>query len=614
MALANAAVALANRGRRVLVVDFDLEAPGLDTFGVMQPQTHVPGIIDYVGEYLDSGQAPSVERFISETSGARECDGSLWIMPSGRAENYVSSFNEIDWGRLYADHDGFLLFEDLKAQWCKTLEPDYVLIDSRTGHTDTGGICTRQLPDAVVIFFFPNEQNLRGLTKVVQDIRSEALEPRNRSIELHFVMSNVPDLDDEDRILDEKKAAFQRQLEFGRDPLVVHRYDSLSLLNQVVFVKDRPRSRLAKEYLRIVSEIALRNTADRDGALDYIRRLGRSWTDVEVDDTILTTEDRLADIQDQHSTDGEVLFRLAEYYDRNAEPNLVRDLVQKSISSGYEGPDAYLKRALIRANRGNPSGASDDAKRVLDSHHASPPMVSKAIPLIDSFTPELIAESNAVTSLSNETRLWLASKLNRSRDELEAANRILVTIVDSQEQLTGQRKPYARHSHERYYFQLSLVYIGTGRFTHAMDMLLPSGKEIDELAIVDAFNYGMAVWGHTGFVKPEVFLRVIELDQAKNSDDEDEPANYHQCISIAYWAIGDKKLALQSVDRARHAIKDNTRYGFREDGIKEFSCWRYYEVDNDEFVADMNEISTLIEGDDSRKPHFITRERSVVAS
>ena len=65
-------------------------------------------------------------------------------------------------------------------------------------------------------------------------------------------MSNVPDLDDEDRILERKIKAFQKKLDFERDPLIVHRYDSLSLLNQVVFTKDRPRSRLAGEYRRIV--------------------------------------------------------------------------------------------------------------------------------------------------------------------------------------------------------------------------------------------------------------------------------------------------------------------------------------------------------------------------
>ena len=125
-----------------------------------------------------------------------------------------------------------------------------MLIDSRTGHTDTGGICTRQLPDAVAILFFPNEQNLRGLTKVVHDIRSETDEPRRKDIELHFVMSNVPDLDDEDRILEKKIQAFRDQLALTHDPLTVHRYDSLSLLNQVVFTRHRPKSRLATEVPR----------------------------------------------------------------------------------------------------------------------------------------------------------------------------------------------------------------------------------------------------------------------------------------------------------------------------------------------------------------------------
>ena len=38
MALVNAAVKLVQGGRRVLVVDFDLEAPGLDTFDVLKPR------------------------------------------------------------------------------------------------------------------------------------------------------------------------------------------------------------------------------------------------------------------------------------------------------------------------------------------------------------------------------------------------------------------------------------------------------------------------------------------------------------------------------------------------------------------------------------------------
>ena len=58
MALVNVAVELAQRGRRVLAVDFDLEAPGLDTFNILRSRKRRPGIVDFVTEYLDTGRAP----------------------------------------------------------------------------------------------------------------------------------------------------------------------------------------------------------------------------------------------------------------------------------------------------------------------------------------------------------------------------------------------------------------------------------------------------------------------------------------------------------------------------------------------------------------------------
>ena len=77
-ALVNAAVELANRGYRVLTVDFDLDAPALDTFDIMRPRKQVPGIIDFVNEYLASGQAPDARRFIGETAHIGEKGGGLW--------------------------------------------------------------------------------------------------------------------------------------------------------------------------------------------------------------------------------------------------------------------------------------------------------------------------------------------------------------------------------------------------------------------------------------------------------------------------------------------------------------------------------------------------------
>ena len=587
MALVNVAVTLALRGRRVLVVDFDVEAPGLDTFDVLRPRKEVPGVIDFVTQYLENGQAPAADSFIGECPAIGDQGGGLWIMPSGRHETYAAKFNQIDWGALYERHEGFLLFEDLKEQWERIIQPDYVLIDSRTGHTDTSGICTRQLPDSVVILFFPNEQNLRGLTEVVRDIRSEANEPRKKSIELHFVMSNVPDLDDEDRILDNKIRAFQEQLGFGREPMVVHRYDSLSLLNQVVFAKDRPRSRLAHEYAEIVQEITVRNWADRDGALDYIRRVSRSPRRIDYEST-LTLEEMLERIQATHSSDGEVLFRLGELGEAVGRMEWAAPLVSQAIDVGYDQPDAYLKRARIRASNQDRDGASEDAWRVLKSERVDPSMIREAVQWIGSYVPKEFVESTAVRTLELEDKICLADMLNRSPEELLIAVALLEQVLH-RHGIPESERHQAEHA-------LGLSYMGLGRCSDAAGMFRKERQNIADLNIVHAFNYGMAMWGATGTVEAETFERAVELDRL--DPPKYERPNYLQCMIIAYWAAGDRDTATQYAERAQRAVN-----ALR--GRMQLSCWRYLQVNSELFESDLGEIRALIENGGSRMPLFV---------
>ncbi len=587
MALVNVAVELANRGRAVLVVDFDLEAPGLDTFDVTTPRDPVPGMVDFVSEYLVSGQAPDAARFVSETpADFGDAGGRLWIMPSGRHATYAQRLNQIDWGALYAERDGYLLFEDLKEQWRQAINPDYVLIDSRTGHTDIGGICTRQLPDAVVILFFPNAQNLRGLTRVVREIRSEAEEPRNKNIELHFVMSNVPDLDDEDRILDDKIKAFQNQLRFRREPLMIHRYDSLSLLNQVVFTKDRPRSRLAQEYVELVREISRRNSNDRDGALDYIHR---ATARLRIrGESIQAREAMLDKIEKAHPTDGEVLYRLAGLRERDGETELAGALASRAIEAGYAEPEVFLQRSRSRAQCNDNAGAEQDALEVLQSHQLPPPIVREAISRIRSQAPERVANAGAVTSLEPHDQMWLADGLDRSFGTMRIAIPIWERLIDSAE-LSPTRREHAR-------LQLILCHIGTGEFSNAMRMLEGHDKSIKDMTIQDAFNFGMASWGNTGEITKAAFSHVVELDEAEVTSDKSP--NYFQCMAIAYWATGDRSEATRYADEAERAL-DAMRWA------SEFSCWRYCRVSAAVFVADLEEIRSLVRGGNPPTPPFM---------
>lgn len=183
MALANIATLLArDHGLRVIVVDWDLEAPGLHRFFRIPNEKVHRGVIDFFTSYkaklLDEGRdlslkdvdlRPWLMRIREYPSG-----GQLRILPAGglaRHFAYARAVNEFDWDEFYQAWNGAQVVEYLRSQ-LKELG-DMVLIDSRTGITDVGGICTLQLPDAVVLVFTFNEQNLAGTESIARDISKE---------------------------------------------------------------------------------------------------------------------------------------------------------------------------------------------------------------------------------------------------------------------------------------------------------------------------------------------------------------------------------------------------------------------------------------------------------
>ena len=584
MALVNTAVHLAERGRRVLLVDFDLEAPGLDTFSLLRSKSSTPGLVDYVLQYLKEDQAPDVTDFVDHS---KEVE-NLTVMSSGAwGTDYAASFGRIDWEMLYSERDGYLLFEDLKEQWRQAIAPDYVLIDSRTGYTDTGGICTRQLPDAVTVLFFPNEQNLRGLSKIVSDIRSEADPPRAKLIELHFVMSNVPDLDDEDDILVDMKRRFWRELRFEADPLVVHRYESLSLLNQAVFTKERPKSRLAREYAEVADRIVGGNLRDRDGARGYIReaRLRLNQRRYRVGESAWTVDKKTEEIERHHGEDGEILFQLGELKARLGLLEDAESLLDRAIESGYREAEAHLERGVVRAKARNREGASNDALAALQQSGVPPHLVMEAIGLVREGESEMIGALPAVTGLDVSEQFVLASNLSRTGN-VEHSDAILFRIADDEEQ------PEESHAEAR--SLLALNSIGSGRFRQAMEVLTYGGRRLDGLGIRDAFNYAMAEWADSRIVQTGSFERVVALDAV--DEERGEGANYLQCLAVANWAAGNRESALGAARRARE-VGGSSRF--------EFSCWQYRYVRGSVFTEDMDEILAMIEGDQSRLPAFM---------
>jgi len=246
MALANVAAMLAKEGRRVLLIDFDLEAPGLDAFEELGCAKGHPGVVEYVAEYLASGKAPSIDSFIRECKPAStHLRGKLWLMPSGKKDQqYNRDRARINWTDLYDKYDGAQFIDNWKADIEKTYAPDYVLIDSRTGLTDVGGICTLHLPQLVVLLYALNDQNIHGIAGVARAVsRAENMRPP----QLLTVATPVPPMPKERTGLLQARLDLAEK-ELGVKPHCQIHYDGRVPLKEQILVWDDTGGRLAWEY------------------------------------------------------------------------------------------------------------------------------------------------------------------------------------------------------------------------------------------------------------------------------------------------------------------------------------------------------------------------------
>jgi pYEATS domain-containing protein involved in immunity/TIR domain-containing protein len=183
MALANVAWILASNGRRVLAIDWDLEAPGLHRyfrpFLADDEMVETPGLIDFFVHFVEaaciqaSSRAPSpsdrswfegradLARYAVPLDYEFLAGGTLDFVSAGQqGPSYAGRVNSFQWGNFYEKLGGGIFLEAMKARLRE--QYDYVLIDSRTGLSDTSGICTVQMPDELVICFTLNRQSIFG--------------------------------------------------------------------------------------------------------------------------------------------------------------------------------------------------------------------------------------------------------------------------------------------------------------------------------------------------------------------------------------------------------------------------------------------------------------------
>ena len=118
---------------------------------------------------------PSIESYLQpiETTGP----GGLWLLAAGARSpesysSYADAVQDFDWLEFIAAFEGKQYLEWLRAKLSSFAQ--VVLIDSRTGVTEMGGICTRQMADAVVALCAPNNQNIEGVDRILSSFNTPA--------------------------------------------------------------------------------------------------------------------------------------------------------------------------------------------------------------------------------------------------------------------------------------------------------------------------------------------------------------------------------------------------------------------------------------------------------
>lgn len=259
--LANLACRQAMQGRKVLIIDLDLEGPGQHSSGLFKGNPINDSAIK--GGFVDLCEAWQQHRaqtpdevyewdlrdymlrstLLDALPGANK--GEIFLMPAGKQldKDYTQKLNRLHWDSFFSSsvsqgHQGYRLFDTLKL-YCEIEEFDYVLIDSRTGLSDPYYMATSWLSDTVVCFSLLNRQSIEGCRYAMEFLQTEDFQNKYGKKRVLPVLTIIPPTRNFE--VNERIRAIQADEwpEIEKDFVTKFRYDeALAIEEQILAVKD----------------------------------------------------------------------------------------------------------------------------------------------------------------------------------------------------------------------------------------------------------------------------------------------------------------------------------------------------------------------------------------
>lgn len=184
---------LTRKGERALVVDLDMESPGLSS-ALLDHRTQPDfGVTDWFVEDLVGQGDQVVERMVAEPSWADDFEGDVRVVPAhGRDPGeYLAKL-----GRVYMDtnHDPWTArLERLLVQLEDQVKPTVVLLESRSGLHDIAAATVTDLDAQVLLFATDSESNWTDYEILFRHWQKQGLAPNIRE-RLSIVSALTPDI------------------------------------------------------------------------------------------------------------------------------------------------------------------------------------------------------------------------------------------------------------------------------------------------------------------------------------------------------------------------------------------------------------------------------------
>lgn len=197
-ALAVSAWSLAQAGKRVLVLDLDLESPGLSSGLLPVERQPTYGIADWLVEDLVGNGNTIFEEMMATSTLSH--DGEIYVIPAhGRDPGeYVSKLGRVWMSKVATDGTRETWSQRL-SRLIKELElrlrPDVILLDSRAGIDEVASSCVTELgANLILLFAIDGEQTWSGYRILFHHWRKSGAAQNIRE-RLQVVGAMIPETD-----------------------------------------------------------------------------------------------------------------------------------------------------------------------------------------------------------------------------------------------------------------------------------------------------------------------------------------------------------------------------------------------------------------------------------